>query len=55
LENVNIFYGHLEYFAEIWEVLWPFGKFVLIWYIFPVFGIVYQEKSGNPGQYDNTN
>jgi hypothetical protein len=32
------------------EFLWPFGikwKFKL--YIFPRFGIFYQEKSGNPG------
>jgi hypothetical protein len=27
------FYGHLEYFMEIWDILWPF---------------TYQEKSGNP-------
>jgi hypothetical protein len=32
LEN---FYGHLVYF-------------VVVWYIFPRFGILYQEKSGNP-------
>jgi hypothetical protein len=25
LENVNIFYGLLEYFMEIWDILWPFG------------------------------
>jgi hypothetical protein len=30
-----IFYGHLV-------------KFVVIWYIFPGFGILYQEKYGNP-------
>jgi hypothetical protein len=30
--------------------LWPFGYLVAIWYIFPPdFGIVCQEKSGNPG------
>jgi hypothetical protein len=23
-------------------------NFVFVWYIFPVFGILYQEKSGNP-------
>jgi hypothetical protein len=33
---LEIFYGHLVYF-------------VVIWYIFPRFGILYQEKSGNPG------
>jgi hypothetical protein len=24
-------------------------NFVVIWYTFPCFGILYQEKSGNPG------
>jgi hypothetical protein len=40
----GIFYGHLEYFMAIWNILWPFGilgiwpfgKLVVIWYIFPV-------------------
>jgi hypothetical protein len=32
----------------IWYILWPFGYFVVIWYIFPRFGILCQEKSGNP-------
>jgi hypothetical protein len=37
-------------------ILLPFGihcvhllYFVVIWYIFPHFGMFYQEKSGNPG------
>jgi hypothetical protein len=33
------------------NILWPFGVgmyFIVIWYIFPVFGMLYQEKSGNP-------
>jgi hypothetical protein len=29
-------------------MLWPFGNVVVIWYIFPRFGILCQEKSGNP-------
>jgi hypothetical protein len=40
----------------IWSILWPFEifyghleYFVVIWYIFPRFGILDQEKSGNPG------
>jgi hypothetical protein len=40
----------------IWNTLRIFGIFcdysvhiVLIWYIFSCFGIVHQEKSGNPG------
>jgi hypothetical protein len=32
----------------IWYNLWPFGNVVAIWYIFPRFGILCQEKSGNP-------
>jgi hypothetical protein len=33
---LGIFYGHLVYF-------------LIIWYIFPRFGILDREKSGNPG------
>jgi hypothetical protein len=40
---------------SIGNILWPFGiffpllvYFVVIWYIFPPFGILDQEKSGNP-------
>jgi hypothetical protein len=43
----------------IWNILWRFGifharlvHFVLIWYIFSGFGIMYQYKSGNPGDID---
>jgi hypothetical protein len=46
--NVGIFLGHLEYFMTIWYILWPFGNLVLIWNIYPRFGILCQEKSGNP-------
>jgi hypothetical protein len=31
----------------IWYILWPFGNVVVIWYMFPRFGILCQEKSGN--------
>jgi hypothetical protein len=48
MENTGIFYGHLEFFTAIWYILWPFGNVVAIWYIFPRFGILCQEKSGNP-------
>jgi hypothetical protein len=48
MENAGIFYGHLEYFTVIWYILWPFGNVVVIWYIFPRFGLLCQEKSGNP-------
>jgi hypothetical protein len=49
MENIGIFYYHLVYFTAIGNILWPFGIFGVIWYIFPRFGILYQEISGNPG------
>jgi hypothetical protein len=30
------------------HILWPFGNVVVTWYIFPRFGVLFQEKSGNP-------
>jgi hypothetical protein len=32
----------------MWYIFMPFGNVVVIWYIFPRFGILRQEKSGNP-------
>jgi hypothetical protein len=49
MENVGIFiifYGHLEYVMII-------GNVVLILYSFPRFGILCQEKSGNPVYLDS--
>jgi hypothetical protein len=55
----NAFYWKmLIYFMANWNILLRFGEcyghlvhFVSIWYIhFHVFGIVYQEKSGNPAR-----
>jgi hypothetical protein len=51
LENINIFYGHLEYFTyghlgyclTISYILCSFGTF------YSGFGITYQEKYGNTG------
>jgi hypothetical protein len=40
--HVGIFYGHVGIFYG------NLGIFVVIWYIFPRFGTLYQEKSGNP-------
>jgi hypothetical protein len=45
---MDTFYGHLEYFTGIWDILWQFGNLVTIWDIFPCFGALCQEKSGNP-------
>jgi hypothetical protein len=50
----------LIYFMTICNISWTFGifkdhtvHFVFIWYIFSDFGIMYQEKSGNPGSSAN--
>jgi hypothetical protein len=37
IEDVGLFYGYLVYF-------------MVIWYVFPRFGVLCQEKSGNPAQ-----
>jgi hypothetical protein len=50
LENVNIFYSHWEYFTHIWIILWPVGTFCAHLVRFSGFGIMFQEKSGNPGR-----
>jgi hypothetical protein len=42
MENVGIFSVHLEYFTTIGYILWSLVNF-------KSFGILYQEKSGNPG------
>jgi hypothetical protein len=49
MENAGIFFGHLECFTVIWHIVLPFGNVVVIWYIFPRFGILCQEKSDNTG------
>jgi hypothetical protein len=48
MEDVGIFMTFLS-------ILWPNGSFnghlvhfVAIWYIFPLFGILHREKTGNP-------
>jgi hypothetical protein len=33
MENVGIFYRHLEYFTANLNILWPFDNVVVIWYI----------------------
>jgi hypothetical protein len=42
MEDVGTLYGHLVYFTSIWYILRSFGIF------FPVIGMLYQDKSGNP-------
>jgi hypothetical protein len=50
-EMLIYFKGHLEYFKDIWDILWPFGTFCAHLVHFSGFGIKYLEKSGNPGIY----
>jgi hypothetical protein len=59
--NLGKFWRELDwkmfiYFMAIWNILWRFGIFYdhlvhfgFIGYIFTGCGIMYQEKSGNPG------
>jgi hypothetical protein len=47
LKRLGVLNGHLEYITVIWYILWSFGQFGMF---APVFGIVCQEKSGNPGK-----
>jgi hypothetical protein len=48
MENVGLLYVLLVFVTDIWYILWLFGDFVAILYIFPCLGILCQEKSGNP-------
>jgi hypothetical protein len=54
--NLGIFGGPWN--GKCWYILWQLGildshlvhlrPFVVIWYIFPRFGMFYQDESGNP-------
>jgi hypothetical protein len=33
MENVGLFYDHLEYLMAIWYNFWPFGIFFPFWYV----------------------
>jgi hypothetical protein len=48
MANLGIFYDHLVYFTASGNNLWQFGIFCGHLVISPRFGILYQEKSGNP-------
>jgi hypothetical protein len=50
MKNNGTLYGRLEYVTAIFYILGLFGNLVVSWYIFPHFGTLYQEKSGNPGR-----
>jgi hypothetical protein len=50
MQNLGTFYDHLVYFTAIGNILWPFGIFCGHLVYFSRFGILYLEKSGNPGR-----
>jgi hypothetical protein len=50
IEDVGLLYGLLVYFMDFLSILWKCGILVEIWYIFHRFGMLCQEKSGNPVQ-----
>jgi hypothetical protein len=53
MEKVGIFYDHLVYFTAIGNILRLFGIFCGNLVYFPRFGILDQEKSGNPDMNGN--
>jgi hypothetical protein len=48
IEDVVMFYRHLVHFTVFCYILWTFGVVRGILVYFFRFGILYQEKSGNP-------
>jgi hypothetical protein len=48
MKSLGIFCDHMVYFTTIGNILWPFGIFCGHLVHIPRFGILYQEKSGNP-------
>jgi hypothetical protein len=48
VEDVGIFYGHLVHVTVFCYILWTFGIVRGNLVYFSRFGILYQEKSGNP-------
>jgi hypothetical protein len=49
MEDVRIFNGHLVHFTVFCYIIWTFGVVRGNLVYFSRFGILYQEKSGNPG------
>jgi hypothetical protein len=39
MQNIGIVYGHLEYFADNGDILWPLSTFCFHLMCFPRFGI----------------
>jgi hypothetical protein len=47
-KEVSKFSGHLVYFTAIWNIEWSVGIFCDQFGIFSRFGMLHQEKYGNP-------
>jgi hypothetical protein len=47
-EDAGTFYGHLAYISAFLYILWTFGIFNDYWVYFIRFGMLSQQKSGNP-------
>jgi hypothetical protein len=47
-KKVGILFGHMKFIMDIWYISLLFGNLVAIGYIFPHFGTLRQDKSGNP-------
>jgi hypothetical protein len=54
MDAVGIFYGHLVYFTAIWYILLTFGIFCADLVYLSRSGMLYREKSGNPGENPRT-
>jgi hypothetical protein len=51
LSCLGIIRGHFVYFTAKWFILWPFGTFCgHLGIFFPLFGMLYREKSGSPAR-----
>jgi hypothetical protein len=50
METLGIFYDRSVHFRAVENILCPFGTFCIQLVHFVGFGIMHQEKSGNPGR-----
>jgi hypothetical protein len=50
MEDAGLIYGRLVCLTTLWYICGRLVYFMLIWYVIFRLGILYQEKSGNPGK-----
>jgi hypothetical protein len=51
IENFGIVHCQSVFLLPFWYDLWPFGILCLSVHSFSHFGLLHQEKSGNPGSH----